>query len=63
MLWRLSATLLIRRAASAFETLQARPALIAAETSRRPAADCVRTFSIRSTNGRKSALLCSELES
>ena len=57
MLWRLSATLEIRRAASSGEIEQLNPAFNAARISRRPAADCSSTFSIRSTNVPMSAFV------
>ena len=50
MLRRLSTTRAIRCPAALGEIEQLNPALRAAPSSRRPAADCARTFSIRPTN-------------
>jgi hypothetical protein len=55
MLWRLSATLAMPCPASWGRIEQLNPAVSAALISARPAADCSRTFSIRSTNVRSSA--------
>src|SRR6266540_3296083 len=51
-LCRLSATLAIRRAAFRGDIEQLKPSERAVKISRRPSADCVRTFSMRATNVR-----------